>query len=125
MKSCALTAIPSAVRRTGLRLSDKVEVKCNIPESAGTILVIRVIDHRNRNNRYENSDGAIGRLLEDDALPAVLGSQRDPQRCIGDTPTRVEVGDTLAFIGVSGVVGILRGWAPSWGRPVDVGSSAV
>jgi Ni2+-binding GTPase involved in maturation of urease and hydrogenase len=113
-----LNKIPSVVRR--LDLSNEVEVGDTIVAEEGAVIVVEALQHTGTNNVLDFANGRLGRLVEGDLIPAVLGKRRAMKEYSGDIPAEVKVGDILYLLCESGVCGEIAGINESWGQPLKV-----
>lgn len=113
-----LTKIPSAVKRLGF--SSEVEIGASISPEEGAVIAVEALNHQGTNNVLDFSTGRLGRLLEGDIIPGVLGKRRALREYSGDIPESISVGDSLHLICESGVLGRISGLNESWGVPMEV-----
>lgn len=113
-----LTKIPSAVKR--LHLSSEVEISTMISPEEGAVIAVEALNHQGTNNVLDFSTGRLGRLLEGDIIPGVLGKRRALREYSGDIPASIAVGDSLHLVCESGVVSKISGLNESWGIPMEV-----
>lgn len=118
MKKIKLDKIPSIFRR--VNLPDEVYMDGKIPAEEGAFIVVQALENIDKNDILEFVEGRLGKLIEGDIIPAVLGYRKAPVEFAGAIPEKVKIGDELFLICESGLVGELLGAYEAWGKPMKV-----
>lgn len=113
-----LTKIPSIARR--LELPHEVEISDKITPEEGAVIVVEALSDEGKNNVLDFASGRLGRLVEGDVIPGVLGKRRALREYSGNIPTHLQVGDILYLICESGMLSEIKGVSERWGTPMKV-----
>lgn len=113
-----LTKQPSLVR--SLQIPRELDLSPDIISAEGAVLIAKALSHDTAHNVFEHADGRLGRLIEGDIIPVVLGTRQAMKEYSCVVPETVQVGDELGFMCESGLVGEIRGYNEHWGTPMKV-----
>lgn len=113
-----LTKQPSLVR--ALALPDTVSITPEISAEEGAVVIAQAGAHDGTHNVFEHTDGRLGRLIEGDIIPVVLGTRYAMKEYSCTVPETVSVNDELGFMCESGLVGQTQGFNEHWGTPMKV-----
>ncbi len=118
--STRLTLDRVASSTANAQLEHRVVVGPTIPARPGTVVVVRVLDEKDRYNHLENLHGRMTTVHRGDLIAGVLGSRRALRGYSGDIPERVQPGDILHLLNLGGVIGRCHSWSPEVGPPARV-----
>lgn len=118
MKKIKIDKIPSIFRR--VNLPNEVYLDRKIPAEEGVFIIVKAMENIDKNNVLEFIGGRLGKLIEGDIIPAVLGYRKAPVEFAGIVPKKVKAGDELFLLCESGLVGELMGVYEDWGKPMKV-----
>ena len=114
----AFTKRPSFMRH--LDLPSPLYVSAAIEAQTGRVIMVRILNHYGKRNRFEQIDGRFGGLYQGDVIPTVLGARRAAIHYSGNVPAHVQPGDRLWLLCANGLVGTLAGRDEAWGEPLPV-----
>jgi hypothetical protein len=92
----------------------------DIPATAGTVVVVRVLDEKSTYNELEDVHGRMMTYHAGDIVAGVLGARKALRAYSGEVPESVEVGDVLHLLNLGGVIGTCTSANPQVGPPCRV-----
>lgn len=118
MKKIKLNKIPSIFKNANL--SEEVFISDQITPVEGAFIVVKALEHEGRKDTLDYPSGRLGKLINGDIIPAVLGYRSASVEFAGYVPKKVKVGDELYLLCESGLCGEISGIYEAWGKPMKV-----
>lgn len=113
-----LDKIASSTRNA--ELSHDVVLCDEIPATAGTVVIVRVLDEKSSYNELEDVHGRMMTYHAGDLVAGVLGARKALRAYSGVVPESVQPGDILHLLNLGGVIGQCTSSNPVVGPPARV-----
>ncbi len=105
---------------TPARVGSIVEVAPSVEAREGTIIAGRVLSESRSYGNIETPNGRLAKVVRGNLIAGVLGARQALHGYMGHVPEKLEVGDTISFLNMGGVMGICDAPNKDLGPPMQI-----
>lgn len=105
---------------TPARVTGIVEVAPTVEAREGAIIAGRVLTESHTYGNIEMPNGRLAKVVRGNLIAGVLGARQALRGYMGHVPETLEVGDTISFLNMGGVMGICDAPNKDLGPPMQI-----